>query len=318
MEWFCLERISRAYGEPPVQTFLAREHMPEAQRPLAERIKENTFSFFEVVDIVPEKSFTVRDLQSDKELVIREKLATRSIKRGGLLVGRVFPLGDDTWTMSGVIEYRMGADIQGGREKLLKAAKEGRSIRFSQLDMGREKGRASGPVPMAPWDGPELERRLRFALREGRIKATIPALRKRIRVAKAPTGLIEELMIESARKDEEWQFEISQLLAGLWNLTPRSELGNRSPVELGGDRGAGPEELKLMHAFVRRMESSGMLLASSGSPEQMRKLMNEEMASWMETPQDQLGGLSPRQVIEQERRTTAAKEALRSEDGGMS
>lgn len=76
-----------------VDRLLAGRGLGRGERTFLEGMRGTAMRLHEVVDVVPGATVTVRELLAGDELVVRERSASRSLKRGDILAARVSPRG---------------------------------------------------------------------------------------------------------------------------------------------------------------------------------------------------------------------------------
>jgi tetratricopeptide (TPR) repeat protein len=95
-DWFIYKRPTRT-GLTPLQTFIQeyRQHLSAEDLAVYRKLLQSIVSVFEVVEVIRNRSITVRDLQDDHMYTVTEKRATRQMAPGYLISAHILPLPDE-------------------------------------------------------------------------------------------------------------------------------------------------------------------------------------------------------------------------------
>jgi tetratricopeptide (TPR) repeat protein len=95
-DWFVYKRPTRT-GLTPLQTFIQEYRQLLSAEDLAvyRKLLQSIVSVFEVVEVVRNRSITVRDLQDGHMYTVTEKRATRQMAPGYLISAHILPLPDE-------------------------------------------------------------------------------------------------------------------------------------------------------------------------------------------------------------------------------
>lgn len=300
-EWFLYERISRSYREHPIDTFIARLPAGE-ERLFAESVRHNVLDSFAVRAVAPGSGLTVEGLLNRRRFEVLEHSASQTLTPGAVLLGRLFPLDEQFWTLSGVIlslnDADVAAELSAGLSRIAPKDRGVPSQRdFEELLMGKKR-RVTFRHDEPPME--QLDARAMELLREAGIDADIDTLRARMSRAESPLELFEELSKSADFVNEEQLRETVGVLMALWNTTPRPELDGRTPSETRQGSPIGPQERRLLEEFgevLEREKFSSRFKTAKRRPVAIAARQRE----WMSVPRDDLNGRTPAEVIAAER-----------------
>ncbi len=138
-EWFLLERPSESLELVPAQVLGAdADDTDETELVLGREALLGSFaSVFEITGVRAGEGVWVRDLAGLGEYPLEEADASRALESGDLLVGRIFPVGDELYRISHASGFFRDADLLGAVRADLERAREGRRgvLRLSQRDL---------------------------------------------------------------------------------------------------------------------------------------------------------------------------------------
>lgn len=160
--WGCAfeDLLSREYGpdhENIIDLYLKRRGWSETalNRAYIEGLRHSVLSLYEVVEVRPNEGMTLKNLLSEEELVdVREKSATRSLKKWDKVAARVVPRRDHFVISGGLLPFTATATemlIEEIRQVL--KLRKAQDIRLSPKQLHR-----CAPLFVTAWLFTELER----------------------------------------------------------------------------------------------------------------------------------------------------------------
>lgn len=96
MEWFLYD-YKLQNGQSLLESFIATNPLKLSKSEEAiysGLLLTNEYGWYEIMAIVPEKSMTLRNVQTNKRLVVQEKMGTYQASVGALITGRVAKIED--------------------------------------------------------------------------------------------------------------------------------------------------------------------------------------------------------------------------------
>jgi hypothetical protein len=101
------------HGTPPAQAYLARHssRLDPLLRRYLEVCLETPFGFYQVVELGPRNSFRVRDMLSEMQIEVIDRLASASLKYGDIMFARL-PFLDGVWVMDAISPVTFPSSFQ--------------------------------------------------------------------------------------------------------------------------------------------------------------------------------------------------------------
>jgi len=132
--WFWFDRRLPG-GETVVERCLSGESMGRGERQYLQQMAQTTMELYEVIEAVPGRSITCGKVLGEGRVTVRERSASRVVKRGDLLAARISP-----WGPSG------GPELDGGLMPLPMMARRGvvEQLTAAYDAIRRENPRADG------------------------------------------------------------------------------------------------------------------------------------------------------------------------------
>jgi hypothetical protein len=304
-EWFAYERVSRSYRQRPIETFLARLPDGEERRFAEQLLRRNVLDSFAVRAVAPGCGITLESLTSQRIFDVFEHSASQELVCGAVLMGRLFPLDEQFWTLSGVMLSLNDARAaeQLGRD-LSRLEPEARGVPSQRDYEAAIMGETQRPVTFTENDelpADQIEARVEALLEEAGIKADMASLRRRVSVAEQPFDVVDSLLKKARFIDQEHMEEAFAGLMQLWNTTARPELDGRTPQEANKLAPVGPMELRLAGEFAESLRREGFPDRFGRNQKRRRTAIAARQHEWMNAPREDLGGLSPAEVVAAER-----------------
>ncbi|MGH7636173.1 MAG: DUF6930 domain-containing protein [Gemmatimonadaceae bacterium] len=221
---------ARVRGQTLAQRALAAagDEIDAKSRAVCERLVHPRFGMFRVERVERNAGLDVRDLATGDVLRVRERSATRKVSPRNALLGMLHPVSDEEFVMSGsIVALEDAPDVplragQGAIEDvppLLEAELFGAGEDWIQHTNAAGVRRAYGAF--------------RAALSAtGDTLPTYETLQTRIRKAEAPGDIFSAVSEEVTWWTEAELAVMLGFLMRIWNLTPRPELGEKSPDQM--------------------------------------------------------------------------------------
>jgi len=294
-EWFIFDYQVDDLGNTPARSFVDGNYSgwDADERRAYFQYLNNIYSSFKVTGVEKENGFTVQDLADEKAYRIKDEKNIYHVAKDDVLIGRIFPLAD-SYLLSNT-GVRLTKEFSTAFVRRKEIIQKIEPLYIEELFKREES---------EPRDLQSLEKRLSpflNVLTDG--KLTMKDLTKIVDESSHPSQILDKLKkeIDFESGDEEKAF--SKLIDSLWNYTPRTEFGGVSPDEMQLKRVGqmGPQEHSLIHEMERFVASrfrSTLYPNLQTANEAMRRLQDE----WLKTPQEELDGKTPREVIMSERR----------------
>jgi len=313
-ERFGLEESEESEGKHEFEDYLLFSHRDEQGRCLVDhflaqspgqldpdtreafgRLGRSLFGFFRVESLRPGEHVDLRRIGDDTVFRVVDTQVSRSVVKGSGLIARLLPYRE--WHEFGSPPLEYPPDAAYGLERTLRtkppAAREELEDPLQVYKHLSEIRRRPGPERAE--NQLEADLLAEEAFRECGVALSVAQARERIRALETPTGLIAELEPLPFTSEENARRFIDAVM-GLWNHTPRLELGEKTPHERSSEgKSRLPEPLvaDLLATLAARVDPEEFADAASRSAA-MRRVENE----WFETPQKELGGRTPLDLLE--------------------
>jgi hypothetical protein len=295
-EWFAFDYQVDDRGNTPARSFVDGNYTSwdADERRAYFQYLNNIYSAFKVTVVEKENGFTVQDLADEKAYRIKDEKNIYHMAKGDVLIGRIFPAGD-SYVLSNT-GVRLTKEFSGAFERRRKEIMEEIGPLYIEELFKREESE--------PKDIQSLEKRLSPFLKvltDG--KLTMKDLTKIVDESSHPSQVLDRLKKEIDFESEDEEKAFSKLIDSLWNYTPRTEFGGASPDEMQLKRVGqmGPQEYSLIHE-MERFVASRFRLALYPNLQTVNEAMRRLQDEWLKTPQEELDGKTPREVIMSERR----------------
>jgi len=291
-EYLTLDLLLPPENLPAVDLFLQRERsrLTVEEIEALEGWRQQRISAFEVLERVEGNRLKVRDLLAETERSIQPQRLIYD--PGTFLLARIMPFRD-LWYFTNVVapipaEFRYGflrtfRHFQGDLNKNRLTAKE-----LVMMIKGSPEG--SGSVERAEL---ELVRLLaQWEVADLTLPEILKAVKEGVAGKKSPNHIVEKILRQSRSPNRKALPRLLALVQRLWN----DEAGRRVRPE--DERGPIEHQVMadLMNLSSRELRLEGVPLLRT--QEEFQRLADR----WLETPQEELGGRTPREVIFEERR----------------
>ena len=275
----------------PYEIYIQKAKIDEVEKRDYEDLGKNRFSIYEVISVQKGAGMQVRDLIHGGDLFVSERLGSHQITPGFILFCRVAPfrgghsiISSSPHFFTPVSAYAIKRKMDQFRPAILEEGFDA----FTFLDLNEFEGSNTLEKAKAV---------LKRKLKEMGLKLDFRGLDKRINNNTHPDGAFPEIFEFKYPSKSDLE-ETIQLMTDLWNVYPRKEFDGRAPDEIYG---IGPMET----VIVRTLMDEGMSMIDPDeypSVESFQKAYKKFQKVWLNTPQEELGGMTPMGAILDERR----------------
>lgn len=317
LDWFLFDYQIGDGGPTPIEAYqrLKQHGLNDEKRRVLEDFGKSIYGVFEVTASQPGQGITLRDLADEKKYVVQERRASTMLSPEALVLGRVIP-SDDQHVLSAALSIWR----EDARATILSAYERTRanaeSMYVSPVDMEKlfwEAPRLAAPpeprAEEAEHDVPGLEEsiHIRAADRAVRFRIAVSdnaSLDDCIRtVAAATQNPLEVLEQVRARHPIRTPDEFRQTMEHIHRVCAEYEQAppvQHFDVDVNLPLGAGPEERSLTRQFggIARSEITVDRYATLKLASDELRVMHRR---WLDTRQEALDHLTPREVIQRER-----------------
>ncbi|MFQ5885446.1 MAG: tetratricopeptide repeat protein [Thermoplasmata archaeon] len=280
-------------GKKPFANFLEKADISPKKYSAYRDLEDNVFSMFEVLEVYRGQGLKLQDLVWNKRYFVREKKGTYQMEPGNILFCRVAQFRSYHVIITPIpmalpqdAGYYIKRKLRHVRSNL---QKEGMNA-FDVLN-----------VVFKPEAKPEslddIKNALKRKLNSLGLRLDFRGLNRRINERNDVTEAFPEIYEFDFPSNDDFE-ETMGLLRLLWNKYPRREFGGKSPGEIFP---VGPKERSLVSDLLdetlRNIDPEDY-----SSEEEAEGAMDRFRDKWLKTPQNELDGRCPAEVILQERR----------------
>jgi hypothetical protein len=245
------------------------------------------------------EGIALRGVFDRKRYQVRERMGSYQIEKGWTLFGPLFPVPEDEWVLGTMSPFPSSVRKQKGWKELAEVPGDRLALLMETTFYGADVEWVHGLERRR--DVKEVWDELRDDL--GEWLYSYAYLERKIREADSPT----ELMQAVAGRGEWWteaELEVTAaLLMQAWNVTTRPELGGLSPAQMRDEVStAGPEEERII-AMMGPAIIEAVMQDPPRSAAHVQKTIERHARKWLTTPHPELGGRTPVQAIEADRRS---------------
>ncbi|MCX6353509.1 MAG: tetratricopeptide repeat protein [Candidatus Aureabacteria bacterium] len=307
MDWFIFDYKLKGLDKTPLEYFIdSNRDMPAAEQKIYEALRMNIYSIFEVRAIKVGKEIILRDLATEKEYWVWEKMATKSLRKGQCIFARVIPFRDHYILAGGGHLFPDEAIYTIKlRYKMMRDRKV--DMRLSPKQMAEIFSGSKDEKP-EEMDLETLEERIREKLEEaGLSDTTLIEILDKFNKVNEPSDVIREITQKAVFPDYKDADQLLDLLNALWNKMPHESMGGLSPEERRKQFVRGPQEQDMLKEMAAHLEAM-----INPNRYRSRKDINNVIAiaqkEWLDTKSPELDGKSPREVILEERQRLGNQE----------
>ncbi len=102
IEWLVHDHRQAEGGPTAMENVLKDKGLGDLERRIAEARTQATMSVYQVTGIFPEEGLELEDIFSRKKVIVKDKLASRSVQKGVLIPCRIFPAGEHNFVSGAV------------------------------------------------------------------------------------------------------------------------------------------------------------------------------------------------------------------------
>lgn len=280
-------------GKTPFRYFLDNAKLSPNDRSTYENFENNIFSIFEALEVYRGQGIKLQDLLWNKQYFVREKKGTYQLKPGCILFCRVVLFKSYFIILSPapeVLQQEAGYSIKRGLKHMC-----------SDL---QKKGMNAFDILSVMWGSEdelenldEIKKALKKKLKSLGIKIDFRGLNRRINENWDIMKAFPEIYGFDFPSNDDFK-KTMNLLGLLWNKYPRKEFEGNSLEK------ASPMGLKERSLVLDLLEEirANINPADYSSKEEAEEAMDKFRDKWFKTPQKELDGRTPGDVILQERR----------------
>jgi len=279
-------------GGTPYERYLENAPIAPSDRAAFETFARNVFSVFEVREVFTGDGIVVSDMLRGGDCFVRERLGSLQLETGNVVFCRLAAFKSCYFIISPASDAwppEMGYSIKRYLRDTGSDDDDRKIGAFDILDMTLE-------LEDRPTDLNSLKRALKRRLRDVGIQIDFRSLGRRINTNDSPFDAFPEIFEHDYSSQEELK-DIIDLVHALWNKHPRKEFHGKSPEEMSS---IGPRENSLILDLMEETKNAV-------DPDEHPSLEEAQLAcdafrdSWLLTPQEELDGKTPMEVIREER-----------------
>ncbi|MFQ5974779.1 MAG: tetratricopeptide repeat protein [Candidatus Hydrothermarchaeales archaeon] len=280
-------------GKTPFRYFLDNAGLSPNDYSTYKGFENNVFSIFEVLEVYRGQGIKLQDLIWNKEYFVREKKGTYQVKPGYILFCRVTLFRSYFVIITPALEaWPQDAGY------LIK-----RKLKYTRSDLQKRGMNAFDTLSVMekskdePKNLDEIKKALKKKLNSLGIEIDFRGLNRRINESDDPMEAFPEIYGFNFPSNDDYKETIDLLLL-LWNKYPRREFKGEPPEEVGS---MGPKERSLLSDLLD--ETMGNIDPDDySSKDEAEEAIDKFRGKWLKTPQKELDGRTPMDVILEERR----------------
>jgi hypothetical protein len=269
--------------------------MAAEEREVIERFGASVYGIFQVEAVEPGRGFTLRRSGTDERFEVVEVEGSRTVKRGMGVFARLIP-------------YRGRHEVSGGlrsvppetayvSERILARAGEAAAREAMDPVALRRLFKPRHRRPAPPENRLEAELNAASVFAELKFPLSVEEAQRRFQSLKSCVDLLRSPGA-SLGSMEDLQ-RLTDAITNLWNYTPRDELGGLSPHEKQAElaRAGRPEPPLHLLEDLKNEVMSRIDPGAFPDAESRRAAIRAVQEEWLSTPQKELGGRTPREVM---------------------
>ena len=314
LDWFVFDHRPGDGEVTPLDLYLRihGSHLAGDHRGVVRDFRYSVYSVFEVVHVEPGHGVRLRDLADDTEYPVRERAASTVLTPGAYVLGRILPFGDEH-VLSAALSIWSRDAAETVQAAFARARRSAGSLYVSPLDVERL-FHAALALPR-PTEAPARAQRTPVEDTARTPMAEHPAPESSVREAGLPTT--DELRAYAALATNALEVldlvrqyhavhtpqqlrQVMDQIHGIMAEGDRPREAEPSTMRVRVPAGAGPRERVLMRMFaaVAEREIDPPRVSDPGAA---RAALRDLQRRWLDTRQEHLDSLSPREIIERER-----------------
>lgn len=301
-DWFIFDRKLKSFDKTPLEHFLDvnKDISPEEKR-IYENFKNNIYSLFEVKALKIRKEMVLIDLMTKKEYWIWERTATCDLHKGQCLLTRILPY-EDHYILTGMV-HAFPKDATYVMRLAYKRMRENKAdMKINPIEIAKIIEDFGTKARIADLDLDKVQQRLSEKLEEVGLADVTPAdIIEKFNQNIEPDKVFKEITERAIFPEDKDVEELFELLAALWNKFPHRATDRISPEEKDRDYPRGPRELSLIHELMHHLHNE-ISPDNYSNKEELDKALAEAQKRWLNTPNPELDGKTPAELIFEERK----------------
>jgi len=281
-------------GMTPLEYFLAHARIPGSDISRYKKLMKNRFGIFEVVEVYRGQGMMLKDIVTDREYFVLEKRGSLSVKTGNITPCRIIRVRRHFAIISPVVSV-MGEEAGYVlRRRINNNPSVFRNRRLKSFDVFRALYSWQEEVPD---DLESIKKRLKTNLDEIGLRIDFRTLNRRINESDHIEEAFPEIFQFNYASNEDY-IETFELLKALWDKYPRKEFDGLSHEEFSK---MGQKEKMLIYDLQDEIISK-ITVDDYPSSDKVQEAVDKLKDEWLKTPQKELAGKTPLEVILEERK----------------
>ncbi|MFQ6107349.1 MAG: SEC-C metal-binding domain-containing protein [Thermoplasmata archaeon] len=279
-------------GRTPFSRYLHQAQLSPEDRSALRELEDSVFSIFEVLEIYQGQGIKMRDLVSNRDHFVSERKGTYHVNVGSVILCRIAKFGPRHIILTpapAVFPPQAGYVIKRQLRYVRSKLKKERMSAFDVMSVLRR--RKERPRTLD-----EIKKALKKKLNSLGIRVDFRGLSGRINRSKSLEEAFPEVFEFDFPSNRDFEDTVD-LLRLLWNKYPRKELGRRPPEEVYP---VGPREKLLVSVLLQEVVKN-VRPDDYSSQEEAVVAVKRFQDTWLRTPQEELDGRCPMDVILKER-----------------
>jgi len=301
-DWFIFDRRLKSLDKTPLEHFIdINKDAPPEEKRIYENFRNNIYSLFEVKALKIGKEMVLMDLTTENEYWIWERTATQHLQKGQCIFTRILPY-EDHYILTGMV-HAFPKDATYAMRLAYKRMRENKvDMKINPKQIAEIIHEFQTKERIKDLDLDKLQQRLSKKLEEVGLANVTPAdIIEKFNKNIEPGQVFREITEKAIFPEDEDADELLELLAALWNKFPHKAMGYISPEEKDRDYPRGPQELSLIHELMHHLHSE-INPDNYSNKEELHKALAEAQERWLNTPNSELDGKTPKELIFEERK----------------
>jgi len=301
-DWFIFDRRLKSFDKTPLEHFIdINKDAPPEEKRIYENFRNNIYSLFEVKALKIGKEMVLMDLMTKKEYWIWEKTATQHLQKGQCILTRILPY-EDHYILTGMV-HAFPKDSTYAIRLAYKRMRESKiDMKITPKQIAEITHEFQTKEKIKDLDLDKVQQRLSGKLEKLQLANVTPAdiiekFNENIELGQ----VFKEITEKAVFPEEDDADELLELLAALWNKFPHKAMGHISPEEKSRDYPRGPQELLLIQELMHYLQNE-ISLDNYSNKEELDKALAKAQERWLNTPNPELDGKTPGELIFEERK----------------
>jgi tetratricopeptide (TPR) repeat protein len=301
-DWFIFDRRLKSFDKTPLEHFIdINKDAPPEEKRIYENFRNNIYSLFEVKALKIGKEMVLMDLMTKKEYWIWEKTATQHLQKGQCILTRILPY-EDHYILTGMV-HAFPKDSTYGLRLGYKRMRENKAdMKINPKQIAEIIHEFQTKEKIKDLDLDKVQQRLSEKLEELGFADVAPAdIIEKFNENIEPGQVFKEIAEKAVFPEDKDAQELLELLIALWNKFPHKAMGYISPEEKGRDYPRGPQEISLIQELLHHLENE-ISPDNYSNKDELGKALAEAQERWLNTPNPELNGKTPEELILEERK----------------